>query len=247
MEERRHPAISLIVPAFNEARYLPQMLASVHRARSGYRRGYHAVEVIVADNGSTDATADIAREHGCRLVRVGRRSIAAARNGGAQAARADWLAFVDADSLIHEETFDAIDDALSCDDVAIGATGVRMSRLSAGIRATTLAIGTVNRLRGIDTGVVFCRRGDWAAVGGYDEARLFAEDLAFMLAVKRIGRARGRRFTRPTGVAAVTSSRKYDRHGDWHVMTTLVKSCGWWLVDRNAIDRFARRYWYGDR
>jgi len=240
------PALSLVVPAYNEAGYLPALLASVAVARRRHGRGPDAVEVIVADNASTDDTAHIARRLGCRVVHVAPRSIAAARNGGARAARADWIAFVDADSVIHADTFDAIDGALSRDDIAIGATGVRMSRSSLGIRLSTLIIDMVNHLRAIDTGVVFCRRADWAAVGGYDERRRFGEDLTFMLAVKRLGRERGQRFVRVPGVRAITSSRKFDRHGDWHYFRALVYGV-MWLVDRQGLERFVQRYWYDDR
>jgi glycosyltransferase involved in cell wall biosynthesis len=240
------PALSLVVPAFNEAGYLPALLESVAVARQRYHRGADAVEVIVADNASTDDTAQIARGHGCRVVRVTRRAIAAARNAGAREANADWIAFVDADCQIHPDTFNAIDDALSKDDVVIGASAVRMSRSSAGICISTLVIDAVNHLRAIDTGVVFCRRADWAAVGGYDERRRFGEDLMFMLAVKRLGRGRGQHFERLSGARAITSSRKFDRYGDWHYFRALVRSIVW-LVDRQGLDRFVERYWYDDR
>ena len=76
------PALSLVVPAYNEADYLPALLASVAIARMRSSRG--PVEVIVADNASSDATARVAADAGCRVVHVARRSIAAARNGGAR-------------------------------------------------------------------------------------------------------------------------------------------------------------------
>ena len=47
-----------------------------------------------------------------------------------------------------------------------------------------------------DTGVVFCRREDFAAIGGYDESRLFAEDVAFLLALRRHGKSTGRGLAR---------------------------------------------------
>lgn len=238
------PTLSLIVPAYNEAGYLPALLVSVEIASSRCSRG--PVDVVVADNASTDATGRIAADAGCRVVRVAKRSIAAARNGGAREARAERIAFVDADSILHPDTFDAIHAALDRPDVCIGATGVTMSRMSTGIRISTLAIETVNHLRAIDTGVVFLRRADFDAVGGYDERRRFGEDLGFMLAVKRLGRKRGQRFVRLPGVRAITSSRKFDRFGDWHYASALVRS-GAWFADRESLDRFVQRYWYDDR
>ena len=69
--------ISLVVPARNEARLLPRLLASVAVARSRYRAGASAVEVILADNGSSDETCAIARAAGCVVVNVEPRVIAA--------------------------------------------------------------------------------------------------------------------------------------------------------------------------
>ena len=81
------PRISLVVPAYNEAVLLPALLETVARARARHSRGADAIEIVVADNASTDDTARIARDAGCRVVHVEKRSIAAARNGGARAAR----------------------------------------------------------------------------------------------------------------------------------------------------------------
>ncbi|MFB3110649.1 MAG: glycosyltransferase family 2 protein, partial [Gemmatimonadales bacterium] len=106
------PRFSLIIPAYNEEAYLPRLLDTVGIARAAYRDGPDAIEVIVADNGSTDATAEIARASGCRVVSVAKRVIAAARNGGAAVARGALLAFTDADMRIHPETFNAIDEAM---------------------------------------------------------------------------------------------------------------------------------------
>ncbi|UCC49033.1 MAG: glycosyltransferase, partial [Gemmatimonadota bacterium] len=107
------PRLSLIVPAYNEQEYLPRLLDTVDVARERYQGGPEAIEVVVVDNLSTDRTEEMARARGCRVVRVERRVIAAARNGGAHAARGEVLAFVDADSRIHPETFNAIDRALA--------------------------------------------------------------------------------------------------------------------------------------
>ena len=241
------PRISLVIPAYNEAELLPALLASVEAARLRYEHGRDAVEVIVADNASTDATAAIAREAGCRVVHVPRRSIAAARNGGAREATADIVAFVDADSTIAPETFDVIDRTLARSEVVVGVSGVRMSRTSAGIAVSTCFIDSVSRFTGVGTGVVFCRRADFQAVGGYDEARLAGEDVAFLFALKRLGRERGQRLVRAPSIRATSSARKFDRFGDWHVFTTAVRGAAWMVTDPAKLDRFVRRYWYDDR
>ncbi len=58
-----------------------------------------------------------------------KRSIAAVRNGGARAAVGDILAFVDADSQIHPETFNAIERTMASGRVVIGATGFLYDRM----------------------------------------------------------------------------------------------------------------------
>jgi glycosyltransferase involved in cell wall biosynthesis len=242
------PRISLVIPAFNEERYLPLLLDSVNAARERYEAGSDKVEIIVADNASTDGTASLARARGCCVVQVEKRAIAAARNGGARATTGQILAFVDADSQIHADTFNVIERTLASDHVVVGATTARYSRTSPGIAFTTLVATTFFQLTGLDTGVVFCRRADWQAVGGYNEDRLWFEDAQFLMALKRFGHTRGQRFARTKGVPAITSARKYDRLGDWHVFTNLLpRGFVWLLFDRSAFGRLVRSYWYKDR
>src|SRR6266478_218734 len=89
---------TLVIPAHNEEALLPRLLDTVEVARARYSLGADAIEVIVADNASTDRTAGIATARGCRVVSVAKRAIAAARNGGAGCAQSPILAFVDADT-----------------------------------------------------------------------------------------------------------------------------------------------------
>lgn len=235
---------SLVVPAYNEAQFLPRLLASVDLARSRHRDGPEAVEVIVADNASTDDTGRIAGERGCRVVRVAKRSIAAARNGGAAVAAGEVVCFVDADTRLHEATFVRIDDVLQGGRVVAGATGVRPERWSLGFAVTwALMIPFVVATR-MDTGVVFCRRADFETVGGYDESLLFAEDVDLLLRLRRLGRARGQRLTRMRGAKATASLRKFDEHGDWHYFPLMLRVAASRLGRGRGARELADRYWY---
>jgi glycosyltransferase involved in cell wall biosynthesis len=240
------PRISLVVPAYNEEALLPCLLDSVEAARAQWSGSGRTVEVVVADNASTDATAEIASLRGCRVVRVERRRIAAARNGGAAAAAGEVLAFVDADSRIHPGTFAAVDRAMRDPRVIAGATGVRPDRWSPGIVATWLLLVPWVVVLRIDTGVVFCRREDFDAVGGYDERRSFGEDAKFLWDLRRRGLARGRRLVRLHGTKTLASTRKFDRHGDWHYFTKMLRLAPLILRDPSATTEFADRYWYSD-
>jgi glycosyltransferase involved in cell wall biosynthesis len=238
--------ISVVIPAHNEQAYLPRLLDTVDAARSRYRRGGHKVEVIVADNASTDGTPEIARSRGCRVVDVPERRIATVRNRGAAAARGSLLAFVDADMRIHPETFDAIARSMASGKIVAGATGVRMERWSLGIALTyALMVPWVILLR-MDTGVVFCRRSDFERIGGYDERRYFGEDVQLLWDLKRVGRERGQRLTRLRPVKALTSLRKWDQHGDWHYFRLIGRLFPMMLRTPSATNDLVQQYWYGD-
>jgi glycosyltransferase involved in cell wall biosynthesis len=107
--------LSFIIPARNEAALIGEtlaaILASVARAADvsphDLRLGDTAFEVIVADDGSEDATAaivgTIADRCDVRLIRCAGRSCAAARNAGAVASAGRVLCFVDADTIVPED------------------------------------------------------------------------------------------------------------------------------------------------
>ncbi len=245
----RLPAISLVVPAWNEEALLPRLLESVEDAgrRLEAARQGAAIETIVADNDSSDSTAAIASARGCKVVAVAERAIAAARNAGAAAATADVIAFVDADSLVHPDCFIEIVDAMSSERISGGATGVRMERMSLGIALTYASLLPMVWLTGMDSGVVFCRRADFVALGGFDPGRLAAEDVHFQWRLRRRVRAGGERLVRLTRVKTITSSRKFDRHGDWHFFRQMPGLAWRVFRGRGAFAEFAKRYWYDER
>ena len=236
--------ISLVVPAHNESKLLPRLLDTVDVARERFVGGRDAIEVIVADNASTDGTGEIAADRGCTVVHVAQRLIAAARNGGARIAQGEILCSVDADMRIAPETFNAISATLDRAEIIAGATGGRLERWSLGIALTYAAIVPLCILCGVDTGVVFCRRPDFTAVGGYDEGRPIGEDVAFLMALRQLGKERGQRLIRITDVKALVSMRKFDRYGDWHFLKMI--PAGMQAVIWPSKGSKLAKYWYGD-
>ena len=237
------PDISLVIPAYNEARFLPRLLTSLAVARDRYRAAGGSVDVIVADNLSTDDTVQVAAAGGARVVRVEQRRIAAARNGGGAAARGRILAFLDADTVrVHPDTFAAVATALADPRVVGGATGCTLERWSVGLAATYgMMIPLVWATR-FDTGLVFCRRADFDAVGGYPEELRLAEDVAFLWRLRRLGRRRGQQLRRLRRYKVVASTRKFDEHGDWHYFGFLLRAPA--LLFGARFDALADRYWY---
>jgi glycosyltransferase involved in cell wall biosynthesis len=84
--------LSIVIPTFNEEKYLSQLLTSLQQ------QTYNNFEIIVADAASTDNTREIARQYGCKVVPGGK--IAYGRNAGARYARGDTILFLDADVTI---------------------------------------------------------------------------------------------------------------------------------------------------
>jgi glycosyltransferase involved in cell wall biosynthesis len=86
------PKATVIVAAYNAASTLGECLSSIRELN------YPDYETIVVDDGSTDATAEIASHAGVRTVRIEHNGLAAARNAGIEAAAGEVVAFIDADA-----------------------------------------------------------------------------------------------------------------------------------------------------
>lgn len=93
------PLVSVVIPAHNAAADLDSCLASLAGQLPA------GSEVIVVNDASTDATAEVARRHGARLFSRERRGgPASARNWGCHEARGTWIFFLDADVTVHPST-----------------------------------------------------------------------------------------------------------------------------------------------
>lgn len=93
-------SVSIVVPAYNHGRFLPEALRSLGAAS-------RSLDVVVVDDGSTDGTAAVvAGFDGVRYLRQENRGLAAARNLGLQAARGEFVVFLDADDALLPGTID---------------------------------------------------------------------------------------------------------------------------------------------
>jgi glycosyltransferase involved in cell wall biosynthesis len=88
--------VSIIIPAYNALRWLPETLASV-AAQAGIEK-----EVIIVDDGSTDGTAAYLEKewHQFSLIRTHNLGVSHARNIGTEAAQGEWIQYLDADDLL---------------------------------------------------------------------------------------------------------------------------------------------------
>jgi glycosyltransferase involved in cell wall biosynthesis len=202
--------LSFVVPAYNEERCLAATLDSIHEAARALGVDY---EVVVADDGSTDATAAIAEAHGARVARVQYRQIARTRNAGAREAKGERLVFVDADTRVNEAVVRAAVAAMDAGAVGGGATPV----FDAGAppRAASmmsLVVGAMRLMKLAAGCFVFCRREPFEAVGGFDERHYAGEEVMLSLALRRHGRFVILRET------VATSPRKFLVRSPWETL-----------------------------
>ena len=169
--------VSVVVPAHDAEATLGQCL----RALASQSLPADQYELIVVDDGSTDGTVDVARGFDITLVQQSRRGAPAARNAGLQAARAEWVAFTDADCLPTRSWLRALHDAVSKDgddDPPYGVAGK-----TAGYPSDAPASRFVDLSGGLDaerhlahprfpfavSGNLMYRRSALQEVGGFDE------------------------------------------------------------------------------
>jgi glycosyltransferase involved in cell wall biosynthesis len=184
------PLVSIVIPAYNHARYLKQALDSV------LAQSYPAVELIVLDDGSTDGTRGILAKYGERFrwetqANMGQ---AATLNKGWSMARGDLLGYLSADDYLHP---DAVKGAVEClgrhgDAVLAYPDFVQVdshSRPLRTIRAPEFSYAEM-MLKGVcapGPGTFF-RRSAYSRTAGWNVALRRVPDLEYWLRLGLIGR-----------------------------------------------------------
>lgn len=196
------PRFSVIIPAFNAAATLERAIESV-RAQS-----WPAHEIIVVDDGSLDASADVAQGFGesVHLIRQPNGGVSRARNAGAATASGDWLAFLDADDwyapdrlkrhadwIIEDPALDFLTGDYEYRDAAGVLLGTSMVQHASGRMALRKAAGTARVVLDTpdeitafvadhfgDTHTLSVPRSRFEALGGYPTGFKVCEDVHFL-------------------------------------------------------------------
>jgi len=117
MVSPRDPSVAIVIPAYNAAHLLPQVLDAA-RAAAGDGR------ILVVDPGSTDATAAVAERHGAEVIRLAERAgPARARNVGVAHVDEDVVLFVDSDCVPHPDVVERVREAFAADPQLVSLTG----------------------------------------------------------------------------------------------------------------------------
>ena len=182
------PILSFVVPVRNDAERLRRCLASIRA--NGYAPG--RLEVLVADNGSSDDSALVACQAGASVLTLPGLRVGALRNAAAREAQGDLLAFVDADNEI-EPSWAATAAAALQADATVAAVGsaylpppgaTAVQRAYDLLRARSTVAGDTEWL---GSGNMVVRREVFAALDGFDTRLEACEDVDFCRRLRASG------------------------------------------------------------
>jgi GT2 family glycosyltransferase len=195
MSQRQHRHVSVVIPAFNGGAYVETAIRSV------LAQTLQPAEIVVADDGSTDGTADLVRGIGSQcptlqLIEQANRGAGAARNAGVRATTGDLLAFLDCDDLWYPSKLQRQVAYLAANPDCV-VVGARMDYY-----------GEVGRLRGVvgeptpderqadiraaeympmQLSSWLVRRTAFEAAGGFDEGLRQVQDVDLLARLARFG------------------------------------------------------------
>lgn len=238
--------LSVVIPAFNEARLIERTLQSVSASITANQQAQFTSEIIVVDNNSTDNTAELARQAGVRVVFEPINQIGRARNTGAAHATGEWLLFLDADSLLSPELLaEIVRITESGKYVGCGST-LRMDGLPWWANVT-LHLWTATSLlcRWAAGALVVCRRDAFQAVGGFDQELYALDEVRLSKQLKQWGRLRGLRFTILTRHPLETSPRKIALYSGREIAGQIFRI--FFLPKKTLHDKKHLSVWYDGR
>jgi glycosyltransferase involved in cell wall biosynthesis len=238
--------LSIVVPAYNEEKLLPETLRCIRRAAAAFEPLGWEVELIVCDNNSSDRTAELARAAGATVVFEPVNQIARARNTGAAAATGDWLLFIDADSQPSPELFGDLASVIKQNRCLGGGCTLH---LVGGPKAVARLAGiwnAISRLSGWVAGsFVFCDAGAFRQLGGFSLQLYASEEIEFSRRLKCLARKNGKRIVILNQHPMVTSGRKIELYSVWDYLAFLGKTV--WRRGRTLRSREHCHMWYDGR
>ena len=108
--------LSIIIPTYNEEKYLPKLLYSIKE------QDFNDYEIIVADAGSEDRTREIAESYGCKVIRGGLPAVG--RNSGAAVSKGNYLLFLDSDVVLSAGYLESAINEFEENDLGIAITQI---------------------------------------------------------------------------------------------------------------------------
>lgn len=187
---KKHPFITVVVPAFNEEKYLRRCLEALKK--QNYNNNF---ETIVVDNNSSDNTIKIAKEFGARIILEPRQGYVFALKRGMDEAKGEIIAVTDADCEVAPNWLEKIAKAFK-DKKIIGLTGnCRLSSPSKSFEDVShimfhfFLVGTF-RMRKPNMNGLNCaiRRDVYKRIGGIDTRFTMSPDVDLGMRLKKYGK-----------------------------------------------------------
>jgi glycosyltransferase involved in cell wall biosynthesis len=188
---QKRAEISVVIPAFNEEKYIGRLLKSLRK------QSFKNFEIIVADGGSTDRTREIISKFpNVRIVIEKKKGIGVGRNAGARVARGKIIVFIDADTTTSENLLEIYNSAFKVGDI-VAATGPILplektsGMMKLGFEFVSVLFVKSSILIGKPSiiGSNFAiRKSIFEKIGGFDERFMTYEDYDLSLRIRKTGR-----------------------------------------------------------
>jgi glycosyltransferase involved in cell wall biosynthesis len=174
-ENAAMPSVSVIIPAYNAEKYLPDAIRSVQS------QAHSNLEIIVVNDGSTDGTRQIVQSfQGVIYIHQANQGPAVARNAGLRCAKGELITFLDADDMWHEQNLEQQIAALESNptiDLTIGLTQL--------INPDGVPLGDPMCL--FSLGSTLFKARVFQQIGLFDETLRFGEDTDLFMRIRESG------------------------------------------------------------
>ncbi|MDO8514400.1 MAG: glycosyltransferase family 2 protein [bacterium] len=217
--------ITLIICAHNEVSDIGETTDTAKKNSGGKFK-----EIIVVDNASTDRTAEVAREHGARVVFESEKGLTSARQAGFEATTGEFLAYIDADTLITPQWFDIAERAFRDQPDIVSLSGPRRYFGTVWYRRWILnALWYVAPLTYYIVGYMvlggnfIVRRSALEKISGFDRSiKFYGEDTDLARRLSKVGKTLFR-----MDFYAYASARRFETEGIWKVNMTYALNYLW--------------------
>lgn len=214
------PDFSIIIPAFNEEKYLPTTLQSI------LDQTHQDYEIIVVANGCTDKTIEIAKKNShpkLKLYTLPKANVSRARNFGAGKAQGETLLFLDADTKLEKDSLQKIKESFTKEHT-VATTKVKPDSQELKFRIVSNFKNIYNQTfyQGC-SGALICRRADFDKVNGYNPNISVKEHRKLILQLKKIGKYKC------IDTYATTSMRRFQ---EWSLTRATLFWTKQWIKDK---------------
>jgi len=245
LSNKSRDLLSVVIPAYNEEQFLPLTLVSLISSLKQCEE-IEDYEIIVADNHSTDKTAEIAAKFGAKVVLETEHKISKVRNTGAKNTNGTYIVFLDADTMVKSSTLRQAYQALTRETGYGGGALVRFDdnfgKFILGKFIPSFWNWCSKTFRLAAGSFIFCKKEDFLQVGGFPESMYAGEEIEFVRKLKKINKKSKKEFLIIEEPPVITSSRKLIWYSSWKIFLQLVmilifpfsvrfrRLCGFWYV-----------------